>query len=177
SVYTHKHTGGCYLVNSHCDLQEEDQWRRETYEAAWLNLVMETRPQLTLLEKDVTRRESYEQQQVVHFLVQRSPSQILRLGIQGGAMMEHQLPLRTPHRSKAGSPWDPHQTRAIAECSQDWGPVKLDKETSGGHVDKQEVTATTTDLPKLTKPIRVNFRASSLMSSPRETSHRVPMRE
>lgn len=134
-------------------------------------------PRLTLLEKDVTRRESYEQQQVVHFLVQRRPSQILRVGSHGGAMMEHQLPLRTPLRSKAGSPWDPHRTRSIVECSPDWGPVQLDKETSGGHVDKQEVTAKTTDLPKLTKPVRVNFSASSLMSSPRETSHRVPMRE
>ncbi|XP_071761105.1 telethonin [Centroberyx gerrardi] len=156
--------GGCYLVNSHCDLQEEDQWRRESYQASWLSLVMETRPQykLTLAEKDVARRESYEQQQVVHFLVERSPRQILRLGTQGRAVTEHQLPLRTRSApARAESPWHPHPTGSPIGCLQERGPVILEKEDSG----------------EVTKPIRENFRASSLMSSPRETSHRVQMRE
>ncbi|KAM3838479.1 telethonin-like [Diretmus argenteus] len=177
--------GGCYLVNSYCDLQEEDQWRREIYQANWLNLVMETRLQykLTLSEKDVTRRESYEQQQVVHFLVQRSPSQKLKLGIQRGAMTEHQLPPRTAcpvplfSPGRAESPSDAHQTGSIFGRLQGQGPVILEKENDRVCVDEQEVTAKAKDLPELTKPIRMNFRASSLMSSPRETSHRVQMRE
>lgn len=37
--------GGCYLVNSYCDLQEENERKKESYEACWLSLVLETRPQ------------------------------------------------------------------------------------------------------------------------------------
>lgn len=37
--------GGSYLVNSYCDLQEENQWKKESYQACWLSLVLETRPQ------------------------------------------------------------------------------------------------------------------------------------
>lgn len=37
--------GGCYLVNSYCDLQENNHWKRESYQAYWLSLVIETRPQ------------------------------------------------------------------------------------------------------------------------------------
>ncbi|KAK1895278.1 Telethonin [Dissostichus eleginoides] len=108
--------GGCYLVNSYCDLQEENQWKKESYEACWVSLVLETRPQykLTLSETDSVRRESYKQQQ----------------------------------------------------------PVIQEK--GNNEEDKQEVTAITQDV---SKPLRENFRASSLMSSPRETSSRVQRRE
>lgn len=37
--------GGCYLVNSYCELHEENQWKKESYHACWLSLVIETRPQ------------------------------------------------------------------------------------------------------------------------------------
>lgn len=37
--------GGCYLVNSTCDLQEDNQWKKESYQECWLSLVLETRPQ------------------------------------------------------------------------------------------------------------------------------------
>ncbi|KAM4633824.1 telethonin [Polymixia lowei] len=174
---------GCYLVNSHCDLQEEDHSRRESYQASWLNLVMETRPQYkrTLSEKDVSCRQSYEQQQVVHFLAQRGPSQILRLGSQGGAMTEYQLPYRitfavpvfTP---RAESPWNLHQTSPCFGSMQAQSPVIFEK-NDGVCVDKQEVATIIKDIPKVTQPIRAKFSASSLMSSPRETSHRVQCRE
>ncbi|XP_037640996.1 telethonin [Sebastes umbrosus] len=147
--------GGSYLVNSYCDLQEENQWKKESYQACWLSLVLETRPQykLTLSETDSVRRESYKQQQVTHFMVERSPSQTLRLGSNSRGMTEHQQPFFNTSR-------DHEQTEQK--------PVTLGKE------DKQEVTAVTQDI---SKPVRVNFRASSLMSSPRDTSQRVQRRE
>ncbi|XP_069549197.1 telethonin [Brachyistius frenatus] len=152
--------GCCYLVNSYCDLQEYNQWRKESYEACWLSLVLETRPQykLTLSETDSIRRESYKQQQVVHLTVERSPSQTLVLGGSSGAKTKHQLPLFNTSRI-------PLHATATSECILGEG----DK-----GVDKQEMTGVTQDL---SKPIKVNFRASSLMSSPRETSHRVQRRE
>ncbi|XP_049902966.1 telethonin [Epinephelus moara] len=158
--------GGCYLVNSFCDLQEENQWKKESYEACWLSLVIETRPQfkLTLSETDSVRRESYKQQQVTHFMVERSPSQILKLGSTSRGMTEHRLPL-----FNTGS----HLHHATATFgSTELQPVMLGGMTT--EVDKQKVTALTLDS---SKPVRVNFRASGLMSSPRETSHRVRRRE
>uniref|UniRef100_A0A671WDI9 Telethonin-like n=1 Tax=Sparus aurata TaxID=8175 RepID=A0A671WDI9_SPAAU len=152
--------GGCYLVNSFCDLQEENQWKKESYQACWLSLVLETRPQykLTLSETDGIRRESYKQQQVVHFTVQRSPSQTLKLGSNSSAMTKHQLPF--------------FNASTDLRCATTTSGYTDQQPING--VDQQEVTAVTQDL---SKPVRVNFRASSLMSSPRETSHRVQRRE
>ncbi|XP_073342197.1 uncharacterized protein [Pagrus major] len=152
--------GGCYLVNSFCDLQEDNQWKKESYQACWLSLVLETRPQykLTLSETDCIHRESYKQQQVVHFMVQRSPSQTLKLGSNSSAMTKHQLPFFNASRDLR---------RATTTSGY------TDQQPVNG-VDKQKVTTVTQDL---SKPVRVNFRASSLMSSPREISHRVQRRE
>ncbi|KAM6994472.1 uncharacterized protein LKV04_006852 [Tautogolabrus adspersus] len=149
--------GGCYLVNSYCDLQEDNQWKKESYEACWLSLVLETRPQykLTLSESNSIHRESYKQQQVVHFMVQRRPSQILRLGSDSKAMTEYQLPLF--NTSRGSSTLGSSEQQAFIR----------------GKEDKQEAAAANQDL---SKPRRVNFRASSLMSSPRETSERVQRR-
>ncbi|XP_056237667.1 telethonin [Seriola aureovittata] len=158
--------GGCYLVNSYCELHEENQWKKESYQACWLSLVIETRPQyrLTLSETDSVRKESYKQQQVVHFMVERSPSQKLKLGSHSGAMKEHHLPFFKTSRA-------PYHARATFGCAEEQ-PATSRRVNNG--VYKQEVTATTQDLRK---PIRVNFRASSLMSSPREISHHVQRRE
>lgn len=114
---------------------------------------------LTLSEADSVRREGYKQQQVVHFMVERNPSQTLKLGSYNGDIKEHHLPfLKTTGR--------PHQAGTEEK------PALSERVNNG--MDKQEVTATPQDLRK---SIRVNFRASSLMSSPRETSHRVQRRE
>lgn len=37
--------GGSYLVNSYSDLQEDHQWKTESYNACWMDLVLGTRPQ------------------------------------------------------------------------------------------------------------------------------------
>ncbi|XP_054478413.1 telethonin [Anoplopoma fimbria] len=157
--------GGSYLVNSYCDLQEENQWKKESYQACWLSLILETRPQykLTLSETDSIRRESYKQQQVTDFMVERSPSQTLRLGSNNRVMTEHQLPFFNTSKQ--------HPATTTFECTEQ-KPFIQGKGNNG--VGKQEVTALTEGL---SKPVRVNFRASSLMFSPRETSHRVQRRE
>ncbi|KAF3691628.1 Telethonin Titin cap protein [Channa argus] len=154
--------GGCYLVNSYCDLQEDNHWKRESYQACWLSLVIETRPQyrLTLSETDNSRKESYKQQQVVHLMVERSPSQTLRLGSHNKAMVEYQLPFTSR---------DLHETTTFGLSQQ---PVILEKVNN--KIDKQKAPAISQDL---CKPVKVNFRASSLMGSPREVSQRVQRRE
>lgn len=110
---------------------------------------------LKLSETDSVRRESYKQQQVVHFMVERSPLQILMLGSASGVMTKHQLPLLNPSREVE------HTTAQ---------PAVKEKLIVGAERQK-------TGARELLKPVRVNFRASSLMSSPRETSDRAPRRE
>ncbi|XP_068592154.1 telethonin [Cebidichthys violaceus] len=157
--------GGCYLVNSYCDLQEDNQWRKESYHECWLSLVLETRPQykLILSETDSIRRESYKQQQVTDFMVERSPSQRLRLGSNNRVTTEHQLPLFSTSQQHPA---------ASTSGGTEQKPLIQGKWNNG--VGKQEVTAITQEL---SKPVRVNFRASSLMISPREICHRVQRRE
>ncbi|XP_029361099.1 telethonin [Echeneis naucrates] len=151
--------GGSYLVNSCCELHEENHLKKESYHACWLSLVIETRPQhkLALLESNSTLKESYNQQQVVHLMAERILSQSLRLGSYSRAMKEHHLPLFNISS-------EPYDARASFGC--------MEKQEE--RVDKQKGTGITQDS---SKPVRVNFRASSLMSSPREVSHRVQWRE
>lgn len=113
---------------------------------------------LTLSETDSVHGESYKQQQVVHFMVQRSPSQTLRLGSNSRAMTKHQLPFLDTSKD----------LRRVTQ-HQLVVPGKGNNEEA-----QQEVTAISQDLRK---SIRVNFRASNLMSSPREISQRVQRRE
>ncbi|XP_061574220.1 telethonin [Cololabis saira] len=153
-------TGGSDLVNSYGELQEDNHWKKESYHSCWLSLVLQTRPQykLTLSETDSIRRESYKQQQAVHFLVETGPGQKMVLGVSGGAM--------TTHRSSLFHADPQHATARTAD------PFTPRKEESDA--DQQEVPAVTQDV---IKPVRVNFRASSLMSSPREICHRGQRRE
>lgn len=115
---------------------------------------------LTLSETDGVQRQSYKQQQVAHFMVQRSPSQSLSLGCSSKAMTTHQLPFCNTDRKLH------RDVNTFGRKHQD--PVA--HERGDGGVDKKERIT-------FRKPIRVNFRASSLMSSPREVSQRVQRRE
>ncbi|XP_076006321.1 uncharacterized protein LOC143000777 [Genypterus blacodes] len=159
--------GGCYLMDSWCDLHEEKQKMKESYEANWLSLVMETRSQykLTLSETDSMRKQSYEQQQVFHFLTERDVGQTLKLSNCRGAMTEQQ------HLSRKS-----HQYTSFFRCSLGQDSVKLN-ENHGEHAGQQEVTTVTKGLPQQhVQPNGVKFRASSFMSSPSSTSHRVQRR-
>ncbi|MED6270629.1 hypothetical protein CHARACLAT_012405 [Characodon lateralis] len=152
--------GGSYLVNSYCDLQEDNLWKKESYSSCWINVVLETRPQyrMTLSETDSVRRESYKQQQVAHLMVERSPRQTLKLGTERGATTEYQLPFF----NKCKEP----QRFTRTEEPVIVGKGKLEANREEGPTKTQD----------LCKPVRENFRASSLMSSPREVSHRVQRR-
>ncbi|XP_027869191.1 telethonin [Xiphophorus couchianus] len=151
--------GRVCLVKSYSDLQEDDLCKKESYSACWLNMVLETRPEyrMTLSETDSARRESYKQQQVVHLMVERRPSQTLKLGIEGGVMREYQLPFS-------------NRTKAPQRASDTEEPVIEGK----ANLTADETPSITGDL---CKPVRENFRASRLMSSPRNVSHREQRRE
>ncbi|XP_017265403.1 telethonin [Kryptolebias marmoratus] len=146
--------GGSYLVNSCSELQEDNQWKKESYHACWINLVLETRPQyrLTLSETNSVRRESYKQQQVAHFVVLRSPMQTLTLGRERGVLTEHQLPSYSTTQ------------RATAVGTEEF--VALRK--GSPEAERREGNV---------KPIRENFRATGLMSPLRDAPHRVQKRE
>ncbi|XP_028282277.1 telethonin [Parambassis ranga] len=152
--------GGSYLVNSCCDLQEDNQWRKESYQACWLSQVLETRPQyrLTLSETNNLRRESYKQQQVVHFMVERTPSQILMLGSNSGAMMKYQLPFL--HTSK-----DPHYAKITLQST-------IQPNIQGKESNRVVTRQIAQDISK-----PESFRASSLMASPGELSPHIQRRE
>lgn len=147
--------GGSYLVNSFCDVQEENKWKKESYRACWISLVLETRLQYrqTLSEKDSSCKEGYKQQQVVHFIVERNLSQTLKLSSSNGDTTEHQLLLfktnRRPFEEKTSSESSKHQLK------------------KGLQIQDTAITATS----DIVKPIQTNFRAVSLMSSPRQINH------
>ncbi|CAB1334118.1 unnamed protein product, partial [Coregonus sp. 'balchen'] len=119
-LYTHKinslNSGDVYLVNAHCDVKEKDQEKKESYQATWLDLVMETRPE----------------------------------------------------QHKAASPKDLYRTPSPSEYKS---IMEFETIAKGVCSDKQEIFEITKDLPKVSQPIRVNFRASSLISPTREFSH------
>ncbi|KAF7691929.1 telethonin [Silurus meridionalis] len=120
-------TPGSLLVNSYSDVKEVDESKRESYEANWLDLVMETRPEFkdTLSERDSARKESYERKRVRHFVVRRFLNQTYRVGEDGTKLREYHLPyeksvlpiqifvprnLSTPSDTRELSPGDTEKT-------------------------------------------------------------------
>uniref|UniRef100_A0A8C6SDC4 Uncharacterized protein n=1 Tax=Neogobius melanostomus TaxID=47308 RepID=A0A8C6SDC4_9GOBI len=150
--------GGCYLVNSFSDVLEENHWTKERYQACWISLVLETRPQYRqrMSAKNCIGKERYEQQQVVHFIVERNMNQTLKLSCGNGDTTEHLLPL----------PW------------KNRGPAK--EENTSESLKQQRIIESNHDTSTgadPTKPIPSNFRAVHLMSSPREVSRKGLKRE
>lgn len=93
-------------------------------------------------------------------MVQRNPSQTLSLGRYNGDMTTHQLPSCTTGRGLR------RDVNTFGRTLQE--PVAREGGRRGA--DEKEVAP-------LGKPIRGNFCALSLVSSPREISERVPKRE
>ncbi|KAL7840298.1 hypothetical protein AOLI_G00256210 [Acnodon oligacanthus] len=162
-----------YLVNSYSDVKEKDEIRRESYEATWLDLVMETRPEYknTLAEKDSSRKENYERKQVVHFIVRRFPNQTLCIGQDGMKMREYLL----PHKNVLPIPiFVPRDVTALHETNQELSPPYLqsimDSEKSWS--EKREPVADTKGKLRLIQPDRAEFRASGLISPPRDAAQR-----
>ncbi|XP_056619081.1 telethonin [Triplophysa dalaica] len=163
-----------YLLNSYSDLQEMDEIARESYEATWLDLLMETRPEYKMIrsEKDSVRKESYESKQVVHFTVRRFPNQTLCMGREGEPMQEYHLPYKKILPIAMFVPRDvtrPDVTRS---------PSAVDSKTSSNGIwpQKRELSSITEHKPMVIQARSQDFRASSLISPPRE-SHRSQRRE
>ncbi|XP_023668142.1 telethonin [Paramormyrops kingsleyae] len=157
-----------YLVNAHCEVEESNVEKREGCYFAWLDLVMETRPeQNTTLSENMTRpKESYTQRQVDHFLVQRSLDQRIRMGRLGQRMEEYHLPYRNVLPVPMFVPWNVASLRD----SQRTPTPELERGRSNGLcADKKDVSEITKDIPKVVQPSRVDFRASLLISPPGES--------
>ncbi|KAI4873111.1 hypothetical protein NFI96_015542 [Prochilodus magdalenae] len=162
-----------YLVNSYSDVTENDETKKESYEATWLDLVMETRPEYknTLTERDFSRKEGYAQKQVVHFVVRRFPNQTLYIGQDGMKLREYVL----PYKNVLPIPiFVPRDITARYETSQEPSPPYLqsimDIERSWN--EKSEPAPDIKGKPRAIQPSRVEFRASGFISPPRDTAQR-----
>ncbi|XP_066539022.1 telethonin [Hoplias malabaricus] len=167
-------TSCSYLLNSYSDVREQDQVKRESYEATWLDLVMETRPEYknTVIEKDTSRKESYERKQVVHFVVRRFPSQTICIGQYGTKMREYYL----PYRNVLPIPlFVPRDVTALQEVNQESPASSLPSvtDTEKSWNEKREPVADVEGKPPVIQPNRVEFRASGLISPPRDAAQRI----
>uniref|UniRef100_A0A3P8VWX2 Uncharacterized protein n=1 Tax=Cynoglossus semilaevis TaxID=244447 RepID=A0A3P8VWX2_CYNSE len=147
--------GGCDLIESFCNLHEENHESKESYEEHWLSLVIETRLQYKemLSETDTGHRESYKHQLTFNLMVKRSPGHTMTLGIHNGEISVNQLSFSN-----------------ILRCVElPDTPKKLNK-----GVKKQEEIKVTQNQ---SQGISVNFRVSDLMSSPKEISQREQRQE
>ncbi|XP_030639251.1 telethonin [Chanos chanos] len=172
-----------YLVNSHSDLKEKDDMKKESYEATWLDLVMETRPEYktTVIERDSSRKESYEQKRVVHFVVRRYPKQTIRMGEYGTKMREYKLPYK---KVLPVSIFVPRDMTILEKTKREPSPSELQSimefernSISGICEEKRDVASITKDKPWVIQPRRPEFRASSLISPPWELSQDIQRRE
>ncbi|XP_055067058.1 telethonin [Misgurnus anguillicaudatus] len=164
------------LLNSYSDFQETDEIARESYEATWLDLMMETRPEykMTRFEKDSVRKESYESKQVVHFKIRRFPNQMLCMGREGEPMREYQL----PYKSILPIPIFVPRGITKPDVTREPSPTALDTETGSREIwpQKREISSITDHKPMVIQPKSLEFRASSLISPPQEL-HRSQRRE
>lgn len=125
---------------------------------------------MTLVEKDSVRKESYESKQVVHFKVRRFPNQMIRMGREGEPMMEYRLPYRNILPIPIFVPRDAKQPDVTREPSPSRIKSAMDTETSlnGVCLQKREISSITEHKPMVIQPRSPNFRASSLISPPRD---------
>ncbi|XP_059424392.1 telethonin-like [Carassius carassius] len=162
-----------YLLNSYSDFLEIDEIARESYEATWLDLLMETRPEYkrTCVEKDSVRKESYESKQVVNFTVRRFLNQSIHMGREGEPLQEYNLPYKNILPIPIFVPRDVTQPDITREPSPSRIKSAMDSETSlnGLCLQKREVSSFTEHKPMVIQPRSPDFRASSLISPPRDT--------
>ncbi|KAM9436505.1 telethonin [Clarias gariepinus] len=150
-----------YLVNSYSDVKELNESRRETYEATWLDLVMETRPEYkdTLTERDSARKECYERKRVRHFVVRRFLNQTFHIGEDGRKLREYQLPYKPMLPLQIFVPRD---LRTPPETHRDLSPTCLrsDRDSDKPWSQKTEI-----------QPESTEFRVRTLVSPSRDLAH------
>ncbi|XP_001370897.1 telethonin [Monodelphis domestica] len=133
-----------------CEVSEENVDRRETFWAEWKDLTLSSRPEegCSVHEEDAQHRETYHREGQCQALVQRSPLQVMRMGILGQSLQEYQLPyartlplpIFTP--SKVGFKEDreatPIQLREL---------LALETALGGQCLDRREVVEIKKELP------------------------------
>ncbi|XP_072515245.1 telethonin [Salminus brasiliensis] len=166
-------TPSSYLVNSYSDVKESDEIKRESYEASWLDLVMETRPEYknTLTEKDSARKESYERKQVVHFVVRRFPNQTFCIGQDGMKMREYHL----PYKNVLPIPiFVPRDVTTLREANQEPPASELQSimNVEKSWNEKREPASDVKGKPRVIEPSKEEFRASGFFLPPRDLAQR-----
>ncbi len=117
------------------------------------------------------RKESYERKQVVHFTVRRFLNQTIHMGREGEPLQEYNLPYRNILPIPIFVPRDVTQPDVTREPSPSRIKSTMDSETSlnGLCLQKREVSSITKHKPMVIQPRSPDFRASSLISPPRDT--------
>ncbi len=112
------------------------------------------------------RKESYESKQVVHFTVRQFLNQTILIEREGEPLQEYHLPYRNILPIPIFVPRDVTQPDVTREIKS-----TMDTETSfnGLCPQKREVSSITKHKPMVIQPRSPDFRASSLISPPRDT--------
>ncbi|XP_060756586.1 telethonin [Neoarius graeffei] len=159
-----------YLVNSYSDVKEADESKRESYEATWLDLVMETRPEYkdTLTERDLARKESYERKRVRHFVVRRYLNQTFCTGEDGTKLREYRLPYKPILPLQI---FVPRNLSTPPETRREPSPSCLhsDRDSEKSWSQKKVLWS---DVEDVIQPESTEFRVRTLVSPARDLAHR-----
>ncbi|XP_077113806.1 telethonin [Ranitomeya variabilis] len=167
------HEEGSTMAELSCQLKEDNMARHEHYSAEWLDTSVFSRPEESCNARDanVWRRESFRQQGMTHFLVQRSPAQVMKMGRLGQRLTQYQLPyMRTlplpifkpaDLSSKMDRMATPPQLRSMIEFER----ALSNPGTDGLCQDKIPVSQITKELPPVMQPARMELSKPGLASS------------
>ncbi|XP_075702877.1 telethonin [Rhinoderma darwinii] len=156
-----------------CQVKEDNTAQREHYSAEWLDTSVFSRPEESCNARDanVWRRESFRQQGQTHFLVQRSPAQIMRMGRLGHRLTQYQLPYQRTLPLPIFKPADlttkmdrmatPPQLRSMIEFER----ALSNPGNDGLCQDKIPVSQITKELPPVMQPARMEFSKPGLAPS------------
>ncbi|KAM5135498.1 telethonin [Mantella aurantiaca] len=161
------------LTDLSCEVKEENKARREHYSAEWLDTSVFTRPEerCTARDADIRKRESFAQQGQTHFLVQRSPAQIMKMGRLGHYFTQYHLPYQQMLPLPIFKPSDltikmdrmatPPQLRSMMEFER----ALSNPGNDGLCQDKTPVSKITKELPPVMQPARMDFAKPGLANS------------
>ncbi|XP_018419096.1 PREDICTED: telethonin [Nanorana parkeri] len=161
------------LTDLSCEVKEANKDRREHYSAEWLDTSVFTRPEerCTARDANVQRKESFSQQGQTHFLVQRSPAQIMKMGRLGHHFTQYQLPFQQMLPLPIFKPADltfkmdrmgtPPQLRSMIEFER----ALSNPGSDGICQNKTPVSQITKELPPLMQPARMEFAKPGLAES------------
>ncbi|KAM3923371.1 telethonin [Leptodactylus fuscus] len=156
-----------------CQVKEDNVARHEHYSAEWLDTSVFSRPEESCTARDanVWRRESFRQQGQTHFLVQRSPAQIMRMGRLGHRLTQYQLPYQRTLPLPIFKPADlTVKMDRMATPPQLRGMIEFERALSnpgndGLCQDKTPISQITKELPPVMQPARMECSKPGLAAS------------